>query len=130
MSAAPEPSAQRNGETEGLARRIATVADAKGGSDLIALDVRELVGYTDFLVICTARNERQADAIQDDVRQKLKGEGLLPGRVEGVDEAQWVVLDYLDTVLHVFTQEARERYRLENLWGEAPKLDFRVRDAS
>jgi len=123
VSAAPEPSAQRNGETEGLARRIATVADAKGGSDLIALDVRELVGYTDFLVICTARNERQAKAIHDEVYHRLKREDdRLPARVEGEREAQWILVDYLDCVLHIFTPDLRSRYRLEQLWGEAREL--------
>ncbi len=114
--------AQRTSEE--LARHCAALLEEKGAGDIVALDVRPLVGYTDFLVICTARNERQADALQDDVRQKLKGEGMLPGRVEGVDEAQWVVLDYLDAVVHVFTAEARERYRLETLWGEAPRLEL------
>lgn len=116
------PAAQRTSEE--LARHIAGLLDDKGATEILVLDVRPLVGYTDFLVICTARNERQADALQDDVRQRLKQEGLLPGRVEGVDESQWVVLDYLDAVLHVFTAEARERYRLEQLWGEAERLEL------
>jgi ribosome-associated protein len=110
--------------SEQLARHIAALADEKGGTEILVLDVRPLVGYTDYLVICTARNERQADAIQDDVRRKLKEEGLLPGRVEGVGEAQWIVLDFLDAVLHVFTAETREKYRLEQLWGEAPRLEL------
>ena len=125
MSAAPERSPQRNGESEELARRIAAVADTKGGSDLIALDVRRLVGYTDFLVICTARNERQAKAIHDEVYHRLKREdGRLPARVEGEREARWILLDYLDCVLHVFTPELRARYRLEQLWGEARELEL------
>lgn len=125
MSAAPE-----RVSSEALARHIASLVDEKGGTEIIALDVRSLVGYTDFLVIATARNERQAAALHDDVRQRLKDEGQVPGRVEGTGESKWVVLDYLDAVLHIFTRETRERYRLETLWGEAPKLDFRVRDAS
>jgi ribosome-associated protein len=123
VSAAAEP-ARDAGTSEALARRIAELADAKGASELVALDVRPLVGYTDFLVICSARNERQAKAIHDEVHQKLKDEGRLPARVEGVAEAEWVLADYLDCVLHVFTPEARERYRLEVLWGEAEELDL------
>ena len=115
---------ERSGASEGLARRIAELADAKGVTDLVALDVRPLVGYTDFLVICTARNERQAKAIYDEVHDRLKGEGRLPARVEGEAEAEWVLADYLDCVLHVFTPAARERYRLEVLWGEADELDL------
>ena len=84
------------------------------------LDMRDLVSYTDFLAICTARNERQAKAIVDEVRVRVKGaQGMLPGGMEGPGEAGWIVLDYLDCVLHVFTDEARERYQLEDL-VEAP----------
>ena len=94
-------------ERAGAAGRGDRRRQAGGGS--VVLDMRRLVGYTDFLVICTARNERQAKAIVDDVRERLKhDEGVLPGRVEGQPEARWVLLDYLDCVLHVFTPEARD----------------------
>lgn len=111
--------------SEQLARRIAAVADAKLASDIVALDVGAIVGYTDVLVICTARNERQAKAISDEVQIRLKREdGLLPSRVEGLPEARWVLLDYLDVILHVFVPETRDHYRLEQLWGEAPRLEL------
>ena len=110
--------------SEELAKRLAALVDEKGGRDVVALDVHELVGYTDFLVICTARNERQAKAIHDEVYHRLKREGLLPARVEGEREREWILVDYLDAVLHVFTPELRERYRLEVLWGEAERLDL------
>jgi ribosome-associated protein len=110
-------------EAEQLARRIAEIADDKQASQMVALDVRPLVGYTDYLLICTARNERQAKAIHDEVYHQLKREGMLPARVEGEREAQWVLMDYLDCILHVFTPDTRERYRLEVLWGEAERLD-------
>jgi ribosome-associated protein len=110
--------------SEALTRRIAAMADEKLGEDITVLDMRELVSYTDFLILVTARNERLAKAIADDVHMQLKGEGLLPSRTEGVQEARWVLLDYLDCVLHVFVPEAREHYRLEQLWGEAPRLNL------
>jgi ribosome-associated protein len=110
--------------SEALARRIAAIVDEKLGEDIVALDMRGLVGYTDFLILASARNERLAKAIHDDVYHQLKREGLLPARAEGVQEARWVLLDYLDCVLHVFVSEAREHYRLEQLWGEAPRLDL------
>jgi ribosome-associated protein len=113
-----------NVSAEALARRIAGVADSKQGLDIVALDVRGLVSYTDFLVICSARNERQAKGIHDAVREELKAEGLLPARVEGEVEARWLVMDYLDCVLHVFTTETREHYRLEQLWGEAARMEL------
>jgi ribosome-associated protein len=112
-------------QSEGLARRLAAIADEKKAEDLLVLDMRELVAYTDFLVICTARNERQARAIVDEVRVQVKRDsGLLPGGVDGGGEAGWTLLDYLDCVLHVFTPEARERYALEELWRDAPRLEL------
>jgi ribosome-associated protein len=79
------------------------------------------VSYTDFFVICSGNTERQAKAIHDAVREGLKREhGLLPRRTEGEREARWILLDYLDAVVHIFTPEARDYYRLEQLWGEAP----------
>ncbi len=119
------------GGSEALARRLAELADSKGASEVVALDMRKLVSYTDFLTICTARNERQAKAIVDEVRLRLKREqGLLPSGVEGEGAAGWIVLDYLDAVLHVFTAEARERYQLEDLWREAPRLELGLEEAS
>jgi ribosome-associated protein len=111
--------------SEALARRLAELADAKGASEIVVLDMRGLASYTDFLAICTARNERQARAIVDDVKLRMKQEQeLLPGGVEGDGAAGWIVLDYLDAVLHVFTGEERQRYRLEELWHEAPRLEL------
>lgn len=110
--------------SEVLARRIAAAVDEKQGDDIVALDVRDLVSYTDFLVICTARNERQAKAIHDEVRGQLKAEGVLPARVEGELRGSWLLLDYLDCVLHIFTAEMRGYYRLEQLWGEAARLSL------
>jgi ribosome-associated protein len=109
--------------SEQLARRVAAIADSKQAEEIVVLDVRGLVGYTDFLVVCTARNERLAKAIHDEVYAQLKADGRLPDHVEGERKPSWVLMDYLDCVLHVFLPEARDYYRLENLWGEAPRLD-------
>jgi len=110
-------------DSAALAREVAVIADSKLASDVVILDVRELVGYTDFLIVCTARNERLAKAIHDEVYLRMKRDrGLIPANVEGETEARWVLIDYLDCVLHVFVPELRERYRLERLWGEAPRL--------
>lgn len=113
-----------------LARRIATIADDKQATDIVALDVGEILGYTDALVICTARNERLAKAIHDEVQVRLKHEDeLLPRRVEGLPEARWVLLDYLDCILHVFVPETRGLYRLDQLWGEAPRIELDLEGA-
>jgi len=112
-------------QSESLARQLAAISDSKKAEDLVVLDMRELVAYTDFLAICTARSERQAKAIVDEVRLRVKREtGLLPGGVDGGGDAGWTILDYLDCVLHVFTPDARQRYALEDLWHEAPRLEL------
>ena len=120
------PQAPERTETSAeLVRTIAAIADEKLGQDAVALDVGELVGYTDYLLIVTARNERQAKAIHDEIYHRLKREqARLPATVEGEAEARWVLMDYGDCVVHVFVPELRERYRLEVLWGEAPRLDL------
>jgi ribosome-associated protein len=115
---------------EQLARRLAELADDKQAVEIVALDMRGLVSYTDFLVICTARNERQAKGIHDEVYANLKAESLLPDHVEGASEARWVLMDYLDCVLHVFVPDERDYYRLETLWGEAPRIELDLAGAA
>ena len=105
-----------------LADRIAEVASDRKAIEIRVLDLRGIVAYTDFFIVCSGNTERQTKAIHDAVYQTLKDEqGLLPRRAEGVGEARWILLDYLDCILHIFTPAAREFYRLENLWGEAPE---------
>jgi ribosome-associated protein len=83
--------------------------------------MRPVAIYTDFLVICTGRNPRQTQAIFNEVREQMKAEQrLLPQSVDGTRQGSWIVADYVDVVLHVFTQEARDYYQLEDLWGDAP----------
>jgi ribosome-associated protein len=87
----------------------------------VILDMRPVAIYTDFLVICTGRNPRQTHAIFDEVRERMKAEHrLIPQTVDGTREGTWIVADYLDVVLHVFTEEARAFYKLEDLWDDAP----------
>jgi ribosome-associated protein len=103
------------------ARRVASLAQEKLAEEVVILDMRPVCTYTDFFVLATGRNPRQAKAIFDEVHARLKKEdGLLPRSVEGVREATWIIADYLDLVLHVFTPEARAFYRLEDLWGDVP----------
>ncbi|MDX6642172.1 MAG: ribosome-associated protein [Solirubrobacteraceae bacterium] len=104
-----------------LARAIGAYAAEKKAVDVVELDLRGVVGYTDYFVVCSGNTERQTKAIHDGVHEGLKHDhGLLPQRVEGVGEGRWILLDYLDVVVHVFTPQTREFYRLEQLWGEAP----------
>ena len=107
---------------EALANRIAEIASDRKATDIRILDLRGIVSYTDYFVICSGNTERQTKAIHDAIHEQLKKEhGLLPRRVEGLAEARWILMDYLDVIVHVFTPETREFYRLEQLWGEAPK---------
>ena len=114
--------AQDTSDPSALARQIGEYAADKKAIDVVELDLRGVLGYTDFFVVCSGNTERQTKAIHDGIHQGLKKEhGLLPRRVEGLGEARWILMDYLDVIVHVFTPEAREFYRLEQLWGEAPR---------
>jgi ribosome-associated protein len=104
-----------------LACEIARHALEKKARDVVELDMRGLVGYTDYFVICSGNTDRQVKAIHDAVHEGCKREhGIHPRRVEGASRAQWILMDYLDVVVHLFTPAMRELYRLEQLWGEAP----------
>jgi ribosome-associated protein len=106
---------------EELATAIGHYAGDRKALEIVQLDLRGIIGYTDYLVICTGRSERQTKAIHDAIHAGLKAQyGLLPERVEGVSGGRWILMDYLDVVVHVFTPDTREYYRLEQLWGEAP----------
>jgi ribosome-associated protein len=106
------------------ARRIAALAQEKLATDVHILDMRSVCDYTDFFVIATGANARQTKAIHDEVYARLKKDSrVLPRTVEGVREATWIVCDYLDVVLHVFTPETRDYYRLEDLWGDVPSVE-------
>jgi ribosome-associated protein len=86
--------------------------------------MRPVCSYTDYFVICTGQNPRQTKAIYAEVHERLKHEvRLMPANVEGVRESRWIVADYLDVVLHVFTPEARDYYRLAELWEDVPSVE-------
>ena len=94
-------------------------------SDVVVLDLRKAGGFTDFFVICTGNNPRQIVAIADAVRETLKKElGERPALSEGVDRSEWVLLDYFNFVVHVFSRECRSFYALERLWGNAQRIEF------
>ncbi len=87
--------------------------------------MRPVCTYTDFFVVATGRNPRQTKAIFDEVHARLKKDGgMLPRSVEGQAESTWIIADYLDLVLHVFTPEARQFYALEELWGDVPAIEL------
>jgi len=110
---------------EQLAETIAALAADKKAIDVVELDVRGVLGYTDFFLVCSGNTARQCKGIHDGIHQTLKDDhGLLPRRVEGVQESRWILMDYLDVVVHILMPEARDFYRLEQLWGEVPSREM------
>ena len=110
---------------EELTQAIAALAADKKAIDIVALDLRGIAGYTDFFLICSGGSDRQTKAIHDGVHEGMKKEHqILPRRVEGLSEARWILMDYLDCVVHVFTPDTRDYYRLEQLWGDVPRLEL------
>ena len=107
------------------ARTAAQACDAKGGDDTVILEVGAVLAITDAFVLTAGRNHRQVATISDEVEAALKGAGgPSPLRVEGREQAEWVLLDYGDFVVHVFLEEVRRYYDLERLWSDAPRLGW------
>ena len=97
----------------------------KKAQDVIVLDLRNAAGFTDYFVICTGGNARQVTAIADSVRETLRNElEERPALTEGVDRSEWILLDYFNFVVHVFSRECRAFYGLERLWGNAERHEF------
>jgi ribosome-associated protein len=94
----------------------------KKALDVVVLDLRKASAFTDFFVICTGTNSRQVQAIADAIQDALRRKGSRPALVEGYERAEWVLLDYFDFIVHVFTPATREFYGLERLWGDAEKI--------
>jgi ribosome-associated protein len=107
-------------DTRDLARLAARAASSKQAEDIVILDVSELITITDYFVIASGGTERQLKTIADEVVHALREEGVRPVRQEGDPGARWLLLDFVDFVVHVFHEDEREFYRLENLWRDAP----------
>jgi ribosome-associated protein len=98
------------------------LAADKKAHEPVVLDMGDAVGYTDYFVIVSGASTRQAKAIADAIVEGLRAVGVRPARAEGEREAEWILLDYLDLVVHVFTPGARDFYRLEALWRDVPRV--------
>ena len=115
------PRAAQPLRSQELLAEIARYAADKKAIGVLELDLRDVLGYTDWFLICTGNTERQTKAIHDGILEGCKREhSTLPRRVEGLSRGDWILMDYLDVVVHIFTPATREYYRLEQLWGEAP----------
>jgi ribosome-associated protein len=112
-------------EAEKLAYKIADLGIEKKGKQIVVIDLRDLAGVTDFFVIMSADSDTQVKAISDYIVKKLRDEKIGVYHKEGFQSLRWILLDYVDVVVHVFKNETREYYGLERLWGDA-KLNFVV----
>jgi ribosome-associated protein len=98
-------------------------ADAKKGLDIVALDITAVAAFTDYFLICSGDSTRQIQAIADEVEQKMAAAGRRPAHVEGYRNAEWILMDYGDLVVHIFSRKARAFYDLERLWRDAKALN-------
>jgi ribosome-associated protein len=112
---------------ERTAIEAARAADDKMAADVRIMDMRETLGITDYFVIASGRNERQVRRIQEAVEERLREEGTKPVRREGQRFGRWILLDYVDVVVHVFIEDDRAFYNLERLWGNVPIVEWRPR---
>ncbi|MGH9908507.1 MAG: ribosome silencing factor [Pyrinomonadaceae bacterium] len=127
-TAPPEVKAIPRGESGAeLDDRILTALQAasdKKATQSVVLDLREIASFTDYFVITSGTNERQVQAISDEVLDKLKKAGTAAARVEGYKSAEWILLDYGDFIVHVFVEKARKFYDLERLWRESRRIEI------
>jgi ribosome-associated protein len=121
ISATPTPFADLDPELQLAIRSIGE----KKGTDIIGLDLRDIVSFTEFFVIASGSNQRQVQAIADEINEQLKKQlGSRPVRIEGYNSAEWVLLDYGDFIIHIFNGEARDFYDLARLWRDARRVDL------
>lgn len=97
---------------------------AKKGEDMVLLDLKDISSFTDYFVIIHGNSKRQNVAICENVEQELKEKNIRPASIEGRENAEWILMDYGNFIIHIFSKEAREYYSLEKLWGDAPRLNF------
>lgn len=109
-----------------IVREALEALDEHKGQDPVVLDMREVSGFTDFMVVCTGRSEPHVRALADAVAERLLEHGVKPSHIEGKSGGNWMLLDFLQLVVHVFTPEKRSFYQLEKLWRDAPLLEWGV----
>lgn len=110
-------------ESKHLTKRVTDLIFAKKGYDVKILDLRKLTTITDYFVICSGDSDTQVKAIADEIDKKLRDENVKPWHIEGYHALNWVLIDFIDVVVHIFKKETREFYKLEKLWGDAPVMN-------
>lgn len=109
-----------------IARKAARAAEEKKSANILILDLGDISPITDYFVICSVASEIQGRAVADHIRQELSRRGVEVWQVEGYDNAKWILLDYVDVVIHVFEEETRDFYGLDRLWGDAPQVSVKA----
>ena len=104
--------------------RAAHAASEKKGLEIVALDLRKATSFTDFFLVCSGNSQRQVQAIADNIEQHLREAGLRPTHTEGYSSAEWILLDYGNFIVHVFSASARRFYDLERLWRDAEMIEL------
>jgi len=120
----PSRTSDSQRDASSLVDRAAELAMQRKAEDVLALDLRGISTATDFFLLATGNSDIQVRAISENVIDELKKEGVRPEHVEGLQGGRWVLIDYIDTVVHVFHPSAREFYQLEELWGDAPRRAY------
>lgn len=110
--------------------RAAELATERKAQELVALDLRGISSATDYFLLCSGTSDIQVRSIAEHVIEELKRDGVRPGHVEGLGGGRWVLIDYIDFVVHVFHPQARSFYQLEALWGDAKRFDIEDADSS
>jgi len=110
---------------ENYIKKVGKLLLEKKAEDIVILDLRGLTDFAQFFIICTATSEVHSHALCDYIVETLEKEGLRPFSIEGYTYGRWVLIDYIDFIIHIFLQDVREYYNLELLWGDAPKLELK-----
>ena len=110
--------------SEELVKKLAAALDRKKGADIVCIDIRGLTTLGDYFLLATGTSVPHVKALAEEAEEALSKEGVEPRRVEGAQSATWILMDYLDVILHIFTKDTREFYNMERLWSDAPRLDL------
>ena len=105
-----------------IARKAVEAASDKLATDIVLLDVRKICGFADYFVICSGESTRQIEAIWQEIREKLKRDGVVPSHIEGGADSGWILLDLGEVVVHIFSPSQRDYYQLDDLWHKAPPV--------
>lgn len=107
-----------------LLKEIIAAAEEKHAESPEIIDVRQKVDYTDYVIILSGRSDRQVKTIAEHIEDKLHKKKIVPVSVEGVNHSQWILIDYIDVVIHIFLDEIRQYYDIESLWLDTPRVDL------